>query len=306
MTAIERPLPTYPPAAKRDTITPMNVATQSDGLAAKIARLVEERGWNQEDFARITKLNRQTIRQILLNHGRKPHNATVLACAKALGLTVAELRSVPIDRLLPRMQGHAPADGDENLRRLYGQASQPELRSWLERNPDRARQLTPAEIDELLELQENGSNAAGDWSSKCGQSRGRSTSNCWSRWSGWCTRRFNRRGCDFRLLRPQSPFATRRRLELVFLAVEHVGRDQRHSGPRVEGLILAGHEVAKAEPTAGLGDPIDCDRERERVDRARRYALPEFVHQLITIAIMESQLIPGEWIVPSRKTQVRR
>jgi transcriptional regulator with XRE-family HTH domain len=135
----------------------MNAATQSDGLAAKIARLVEERGWNQEDFARITKLNRQTIRQILLNHGRKPHNATVQACAKALGLTVAELRSLPIDRLLPRMHGHAPVDGDENLRRLYGQASQPELRSWLERNPDRARQLTPAEIDELLELQENGS-----------------------------------------------------------------------------------------------------------------------------------------------------
>jgi transcriptional regulator with XRE-family HTH domain len=151
------PLPTYLLAPHYDTISPMNAATQSDGLAAKIARLVEERGWNQEDFARITKLNRQTIRQILLNHGRKPHNATVQACAKALGLTVAELRSLPIDRLLPRMHGHAPVDGDENLRRLYGQASQPELRSWLERNPDRARQLTPAEIDELLELQENGS-----------------------------------------------------------------------------------------------------------------------------------------------------
>ena len=34
-------------------------------LANKIARLVEERGWNQEDFARISKLNRHTIRQIL-------------------------------------------------------------------------------------------------------------------------------------------------------------------------------------------------------------------------------------------------
>jgi transcriptional regulator with XRE-family HTH domain len=135
-------------------------AVTSDSVAAKIARLVEERGWNQEDFARITKLNRQTIRQIMLNHGRKPHNATVQACAKALGLTVAELRSLPIDRLLPRMHGHAPVEGDENLRRLYGQASQPELRSWLERNPERARQLTPVEIDELLELQENGSLAS--------------------------------------------------------------------------------------------------------------------------------------------------
>jgi transcriptional regulator with XRE-family HTH domain len=137
----------------------MTAATHpgGDGLAAKIARLVEERGWNQEDFARITKLNRQTVRQILLNHGRKPHNATVQACAKALGLSVSELRTLPIDRLLPRMHGHAPPEGEENLRRLYERASQPELRAWLERNPERARQLAPAEIDELLELQDNGS-----------------------------------------------------------------------------------------------------------------------------------------------------
>src|SRR5947209_14555479 len=101
----------------------MSAATQhGDSLAAKIARLVEERGWNQEDFARITKLNRQTVRQILLNHGRKPHNATVQACAKALGLSVGELRTLPIDRLLPRMHGHAPAEGDETLRKLYERA----------------------------------------------------------------------------------------------------------------------------------------------------------------------------------------
>src|SRR5262245_28291559 len=136
----------------------MSAATYpgNDGLAAKIARLVEERGWNQEDFARITKLNRQTVRQILLNQGRKPHNATVQACAKALGLTVGELRNLPIDRLLPRMHGQAPAEGEEHLRRLFERAEQPELRAWLERNPDRARQLTPAEADELFELQDNG------------------------------------------------------------------------------------------------------------------------------------------------------
>lgn len=140
----------------------MNAAGQhgSDGLAAKIARLVEERGWNQEDFARITKLNRQTVRQILLNHGRKPHNATVQACAKALGLSVAELRSLPIDRLLPRMHGHGPVEDDENLRRLYGRAAQPELLAWLERNAERSGQLTPAEVDELLEFQQNGSLAS--------------------------------------------------------------------------------------------------------------------------------------------------
>src|SRR3954465_15397204 len=98
-----------------------------DGLAAKIARLVEERGWNQEDFARITKLNRQTVRQILLNHGRKPHNATVQACAKALGLSVGALRTLPVDRLLPRMHGQVAAADDDTLRRLYDRATQPEL-----------------------------------------------------------------------------------------------------------------------------------------------------------------------------------
>jgi transcriptional regulator with XRE-family HTH domain len=128
----------------------------ADGLAAKIARLVEERGWNQEDFARITKLNRQTVRQILLNQGRKPHNATVQACAKALGLSVSELRTLPVDRLLPRMHGQAPAEGEATLRRLFERADQPELRAWLERNPERARLLIPAEVDELLELQDNG------------------------------------------------------------------------------------------------------------------------------------------------------
>src|SRR5262249_48794285 len=35
-------------------------------------------------------------------------------------------------------------------------ASQPELLAWVERNPERARQLTPAEIDELLSLQGTG------------------------------------------------------------------------------------------------------------------------------------------------------
>ncbi len=151
-------LPTYSAVAKHATIIRMSPAPQhGDSLAAKIARLVEERGWNQEDFARITKLNRQTVRQILLNHGRKPHNATVQACAKALGLSVGELRTLPLDRLLPRMHGQAAAEGDDTLRRLYERATLPDLLAWLERNVDRARQMTPAEIDELVELQDNGS-----------------------------------------------------------------------------------------------------------------------------------------------------
>ena len=47
-------------------------------LAFKIARLVEERGWNQEDFSRIANLNRHTVRQILSPDGqRRMRNATI-------------------------------------------------------------------------------------------------------------------------------------------------------------------------------------------------------------------------------------
>ena len=71
---------------------------------------------------------------------------------------MSELTDVPLDRLLPRMnaQPTQAAPDDTGLRRLYEQATQPELRSWMERNPDRAKQLTEAEIDELLSLQGTG------------------------------------------------------------------------------------------------------------------------------------------------------
>lgn len=126
-------------------------------LAAKIARLVEECGWNQEDFARVTGLNRQTVRQILLRNGnRRLRNGTVCRCAKALGLSVSELRSLPLERLLARVNAIPSADSDTLLRRLYNAATQPELLAWLERNSDRARQLTSEEIDELLSIQGTG------------------------------------------------------------------------------------------------------------------------------------------------------
>jgi transcriptional regulator with XRE-family HTH domain len=126
-------------------------------LAEKIARLVEERGWNQEEFARIARLNRQTIRQILQPNGkRKLRNATVSACARALGVTVNELRHAPLERLLPRMHSQKPAGANPQLQRLYDQATQPELSAWLERNPDRASQLSGEEIDELLSVQGTG------------------------------------------------------------------------------------------------------------------------------------------------------
>lgn len=129
-------------------------------LAAKIARLVEERGWNQEDFARITTLNRHTVRQILQGQGRRPRNATVQACARALGLTVSELRSLPLERLLPRMRGQSTATDDERLKRLLDQATRPELLAWVQRNADRASRLEPAEIEELLTMQGDGGTLA--------------------------------------------------------------------------------------------------------------------------------------------------
>jgi transcriptional regulator with XRE-family HTH domain len=144
----------------------MNQAPVARGseLAGKIARLVEERGWNQEDFARSTQLNRQTVREILTQNGeRRLRNATVSACAKALGLTVSELRDRPLEQLLIRMNRHVGSDplrrvtsGDDELRRLYEQAAQPELQAWIESHPERARQFSAEEIDELISLQGTG------------------------------------------------------------------------------------------------------------------------------------------------------
>ncbi len=137
----------------------MNGQTQADTveIAYKIARLVEERGWNQEDFARVAQLNRQTVRQILQPNGsRRLRNGTVSRCARALDLSVNELRSLPLERLLPRVNNPRPTDGDANLRHLYELATQPEFLAWIERNPDRARRLNDDEIDELLSLQGTG------------------------------------------------------------------------------------------------------------------------------------------------------
>jgi transcriptional regulator with XRE-family HTH domain len=141
------------------TIDKMNDEARADNslLIEKIARLVQERGWNQEDFARIAQLNRQTVRQILhLDTTRKLRNATVSSCARALGLTVHELRQWPLDRLLPRMRSTSGGETDAQLRRLYERATQPELRAWLERNPERGLKLTDEEADELFSVQNTG------------------------------------------------------------------------------------------------------------------------------------------------------
>jgi transcriptional regulator with XRE-family HTH domain len=128
----------------------------SPQLTIKIARLVQERGWNQEDFARHTGLNRQTVRDILqARPDRRLRNDTIRRCARALGLSVNDLYSLPLERLLARLDSPAP-NGDSAARQLYDQATQPELQAWLERNPDRARQFEPDEMDELLSLQGTG------------------------------------------------------------------------------------------------------------------------------------------------------
>ncbi len=134
----------------------MAAPTEGAELANRIAKLVEEKGWNQEDFARSADLNRHTVRQIL-NGGpkRRLRNATVSQCADALGLTVNELRTLPLDRLLARMHGKPPAD-EEALKLLRHKTTLPEFVSWLERNPDRAEEFRSDEIGELLELQVTG------------------------------------------------------------------------------------------------------------------------------------------------------
>ncbi len=132
-------------------------SSESSELATKIGLLVEERGWNQEEFARIARLNRHTVRQILLRgEQRKLRNATISSCAKALGLSVNDLRTVPIEHLLPRMRERPSGPAGDDLRGLLDQVTQPELLAWLQRHPDRASQLRADELAELLALQNNG------------------------------------------------------------------------------------------------------------------------------------------------------
>lgn len=119
-------------------------------LAEKITRLVEERGWNVEDFSRIAGLNRHTVRTILRGGERKLRNATIRSCAKALGLTVSELRSLPLDRLLPRMHGQDKVPGEDPLAAIYERSQSPDLVAWLDRNPDRGRALTADEVELIL------------------------------------------------------------------------------------------------------------------------------------------------------------
>jgi transcriptional regulator with XRE-family HTH domain len=134
----------------------MDESVPDTNLTGKITRLVEERGWNQQEFARAAGLNRHTARRILKAETDCPlRNGTVSRCARALNLTVSELRHEPLDRLLRRMNDSTLADKSP-VRRLYDVASQPELASWMEQNPERAGMLSAEEIDELISLQGTG------------------------------------------------------------------------------------------------------------------------------------------------------
>jgi transcriptional regulator with XRE-family HTH domain len=133
--------PLAPPANSPDS--PLSMAT-------KIARLVRERGWSQQEFARIAGLNRQTARQILQEGNRKLHSSTIAACARALGLPVNDLYELPVERLLARANGQTSLPPDEPARILYQRAKNPHLLAWLERNPERARQFSYDEVEELL------------------------------------------------------------------------------------------------------------------------------------------------------------
>lgn len=123
-------------------------------LCDKIVRLAQERGWSQDEFARNADLNRLTIRGIFQGTARKPHNATIQACARALGVSVNDLLTQPLEKLLPKMR--VPLENEASLRVLYEHATQPELLQWLHDHRDRAGRLSLGEIDELLSLQGTG------------------------------------------------------------------------------------------------------------------------------------------------------
>src|SRR5438477_11056493 len=76
------------------------IAATDQAIASRIACLVQERGWNMEEFARLAQLNRHTVRQILLARTpRRLRNATIGACARALGLSVHDLRTQSLETL---------------------------------------------------------------------------------------------------------------------------------------------------------------------------------------------------------------
>jgi len=125
-------------------------------LPEKIARLVAERGWNQETFARQAGFNRITARQILSRPEKRLRNQTIKQCADAFGLSVNDLVSLPLEKLLPHVRRGTGGEAGVDARLTALAATQPELQAWLERHPERAATMSRQEIDELASLQGTG------------------------------------------------------------------------------------------------------------------------------------------------------
>ena len=103
----------------------------------------------------MSHLNRQTVRLFQQPRKRGLHNATVSACAKALGLSVNELQA----RLSNTCCRTCIARRRSARRRsipLYDRATQPEVLTWITAEPPAHRQLTDLEVNELLSLQGTG------------------------------------------------------------------------------------------------------------------------------------------------------
>jgi transcriptional regulator with XRE-family HTH domain len=121
------------------------------GLSGKIAALVRERGWCQTEFAQRAGLSRQTAREILEGLSRRRlRNRTVFGCARALGLSVAELQR-PLEPGKEFPEGMSFA---EDWR--YDLATQPRVKDWLENAKSEAARYSHAEIEELLSMQGTG------------------------------------------------------------------------------------------------------------------------------------------------------
>ncbi len=134
----------------------MAIEDTNESIQKKIATLVEERGWNQEEFARTTRLNRHTIRKILLGPAFKLRNATIESCARALGISVHDLHIRTTDALVVLLRQSSLVEQGKHFQRLQDQTFQPDLKLWVERYPERARTLSSRDVDDLILFQKAG------------------------------------------------------------------------------------------------------------------------------------------------------
>jgi len=131
------------------------MSQEATSLQQKIARLISQKGWNQEDFARISRLNRHTVRKIVLGKEFKLRNSTLESCARAFGLTPDQLTHSPLELLLSKLDTNQTPVQQQRYRRLLEGITREELKHWMEKHPDRARMLDSAAIDEILSFQKN-------------------------------------------------------------------------------------------------------------------------------------------------------